>query len=75
MRDLKPIEARARAFQGMFKVKPGQRVAVYANTPEVEREIMKWIAEVGHRHLKNVKVSDNGASYLSIELIKQEARR
>jgi len=75
LRNLRPVEARARAFQGMFKVKPGQRAAVLANAPEVEKEIMKWITEVGHRFLKSVRLEDNGRSYASIELIKQEARR
>jgi TusA-related sulfurtransferase len=75
MRGLKAIEARARAFSGMFKVKPGQKVVILTNMPEVEKEIMNWVAEIGHRHIRNTRVEDNGASHTSIELIKMEARR
>ena len=75
MRGLKAIEARARAFSAMFKIKPGQKVVILTNAPDVEKEIMKWVAEIGHRHIKNSRVEDNGASHTTIELIKMEARR
>jgi len=75
LRNCKPIEARAKAFQGMFRVKPGQKVAVYINTVEVEREVMKWVNEIGHRFIKNFRVENNGSAFLTIELIKMEARR
>lgn len=75
LRGLKPVEARARAFAGMFKVKPGQRVTVLVDSADLEREIMKWITETGHRFLKTLRVEDNGASHAAVELIKMDARR
>jgi len=75
LRKLKPAEARARAFSGMFKVKPGHKVQVLVNSPDVEREIMKWIDEIGHRFLRRLKFEDNGASHVALEVIKMEARR
>jgi TusA-related sulfurtransferase len=75
LRSLKPTEARARAFSGMFKIRPGQRVNVLVNSPDVEREIMKWVDEIGHRFLRRSRIEDNGASHFAIELIKIEARR
>jgi hypothetical protein len=75
LRNCRPIEARAKAFQGMFRVKPGQRIAVYINTAEVEREVMKWVDEIGHRFIKNFRCESNGSAYVTIELIKMEARR
>jgi len=75
LRHLKPGDARARAFSGMFKIKPGHKVHVLVNSLEVEREIMKWVDEIGHRFLRRNRVEDNGASHVAIELIKMEARR
>jgi TusA-related sulfurtransferase len=75
MRGLKAIEARARAFSMMFKVKPGQKVVILTNTPDVEQEIMNWVAEIGHRHIRNARIEDQGAAHTTIELIKMEARR
>lgn len=75
LRKFKAVEARARAFSGMFKIKPGQKVQVLVSSPDVEREIMKWIDEIGHRFLRRLKVEDNGASHVSLEIIKMEARR
>jgi TusA-related sulfurtransferase len=75
LRGMKPPEARARVFQHFFKVKPGQRTSVHVNSIEVEREIAKWIAETGHRLLKQFKTEDNGGSFTTFELIKYEARR
>lgn len=75
LRRLKPAEARARAFSGMFKIKPGQKVHVLVNSPDVEREIMKWVDEIGHRYLRRNVMEDNGSSHVAIELIKVEARR
>jgi len=75
MRGLKAIEARARAFSAMFKIKPGQKVVILTNTPDVEKEVMNWVAEIGHRHIRNNRVDEQGASHTSIELIKMEARR
>jgi hypothetical protein len=75
LRSLKPTDARSRAFSGMFKIKPGQKVNVLVNSPDVEREIMKWVDEIGHRFLRRSRVENNGASHFAIELIKIEARR
>jgi hypothetical protein len=75
LRSLKPTDARARAFSGMFKIKPGQRVHVLVNSPDVEREIMKWVDEIGHRFLRRNRIEDNGASHIALEVIKMEARR
>lgn len=75
LRDVPQLEARARAFSAMFKVKPGHRVSVLTNHPDVEREILTWAEEIGHRYLKTVKVEDNGHSHAAIELIKADARR
>jgi len=75
LRGLKAVEARAKAFQMMFGMKPGQKVAILVNSTEGEREVMKWLSEVGHRFLKTVKCDDNGSSYNSMEIIKMEARR
>jgi len=75
LRGLRPIEARARAFGAFFKVKPGQRAILTANSSEVEREIQKWISETGHRLLKHTKGEENGATVVTFELIKMEARR
>jgi hypothetical protein len=75
LRGLKAVEARSKAFQMMFGVKPGQRVAILVNSTEGEREVMKWLEDVGHRFLKTVRCEDNGSSYSSMEIIKMEARR
>ncbi len=75
LRRLKPTEARARAFSGMFKIRPGQKVHVLVNSPEVEKEIMKWVDEIGHRYLRRHLIEDNGSSHVALELIKVEARR
>ena len=75
LRGLQPPEARARAFTGMFRIKPGQRVTILANSASVEQEIMKWIGEIGHRFLKTTPVERDGRASRAIELIKQDARR
>ncbi len=75
LRGLKPVEARARAFQSFFKVKPGQKALLLVNSLEVEKEMDKWIGETGHRLLKRVRSENNGASTTTFELIKMEARR
>jgi TusA-related sulfurtransferase len=75
LRSVKSTDARARAFSGMFKIKPGQRVHVLVNSPDVEREVMKWADEIGHRFLRRDRIDDNGASHVALALIKMEARR
>ena len=75
LRSLKPADARSRAFSGMFRIRPGQKVHILVSTPDVEREIMKWVDEIGHRFLRRHKVEDNGASHVALELMKMEARR
>jgi len=75
LRNMKPPEARARVYGAFFKVKPGQRAVLTANSLEVEREIQKWISETGHRLLRHVKGEENGATIVTFELIKMEARR
>jgi len=75
LRGLRPIEARSRVFQAFFKVKPGQRAVITANSSEVEREIQKWISDTGHRLLRHAKSEDNGAPIVTFELIKMEVHR
>lgn len=75
VRGLQPQEARARAFQSFFKVKPGQRAVIHANSPEVVREITNWIRETGHRLLRQSPNEENGSQFTTFELIKFEARR
>jgi len=75
LRGLRPSEARARAFGAFFRVKPGQRAVLTANSLEVEREIQKWISETGHRLLRQAKGEENGATVVTFELVKMEVRR
>ena len=75
LRGVRPPEARARAFTGMFRVRPGQKVVMLVSTADVEQEIMNWVAEIGHRHLKNLRVETNGSAHVAIEMIKMESRR
>ena len=75
LRSLKPADARSRAFSGMFKIRPGQKVHVLVSSPDVEREIMKWVDEIGHRFLRRNRIEDNGSSHVALEVIKVEARR
>ena len=73
--DLLPAEARARVFQAFFRVKPGQRAVVVANSAEVERELLRWVDETGHRLIRHNKAEDNGRTLVTLELVKMEARR
>ncbi len=75
LRGLGSAEARARAFQAFFKIKPGQRAVLLSNTPEVEKELLKWIGETGHRLVRQEQVAENGGMMTRFELIKMEARR
>lgn len=75
LRGMKPPEARARAFSSFFKIKPGQRAVIHANSPEVVREISAWIRETGHRLLRQATSEENGSSFTTFELVKCEARR
>ena len=72
---LLPAEARARVFQAFFKVKPGQRALVVADSSEVEKEMVRWLDETGHRLIRQNRAEDNGRTLVTFELIKMEARR
>jgi len=75
LRDVPATEARTRAFAGMFKVRPGGKIAMLVNHAAVEGEILKWAEEIGHRYLRTTRVEDNGHSHASLEFIKLDARR
>ncbi len=68
-------EVRTRAFSGLFRFKPGQRVTVLVEGEAAEREIRQWVSEVGHRLIKVSSVAEGGKTFQSVEMVKMEARR
>ncbi len=75
LRGLKAAEARSRAFSGMFRFKPGQRISILVDGGDAEKEIMRWIDEIGHRFLKAGTIEERGKTFRSLEVVKMEARR
>lgn len=75
MRGLSPEEARTRAFSGMFKFRPGQRVSVLVDSEAVEKAARQWASESGHRFIREFATEENGKSWKSLEIVKMEARR
>lgn len=75
MRGLSPEEARSRAFSGMFKFRPGQRVNVLVDTDAVEKAARQWASDSGHRFIKESAAEENGISWKELEIVKMEARR
>ncbi len=75
LRQVPTAEVRSRAFSGLFRFKPGQRVAVLVAGDAAEKEIRQWVAEVGHRLIKVEAVADGEEPYRTVEIVKMEARR
>ena len=75
MRGLSPEEARSRAFSGMFRFRPGQRVNVLVDSEDVEKAARQWASESGHRFIRESPAEENGKSWKALEIVKMEARR
>lgn len=75
LRGLSPEDARIRAFSGMFKFRPGQRVSVLVDSVAVEKAALQWASESGHRFIRESLTEEDGKSWKSLEIVKMEARR
>lgn len=75
LKGLDPGMARTRALQITFKVKPGARLRILVDSAAVEKELLRWIDEMGHRLLRVLRPGDNGVECVTIEMLKMERRR
>lgn len=75
LKGLNPGVARTKALQVTFKVKPGARLRILVDSAEVEKELLRWIDEMGHRLLKVLRPGDDGVECVTIEMLKMERRR
>ena len=75
LKGLAPGAARIRAFQVTFKLKPGGRLRLLVDSANVEKDILSWIDEMGHRLLKVLRPGVDGAQCVTIEMLKMERRR